>query len=131
MRSGAAGRDLPQDNVWSSRSIRCWKKTRDRRCGELADRTDSPSTTVFRVIKDDLELTRLCARWIPRLLTQDMKDARVSMCQANLQRVEEVGGLEHFRDLIVTGDEIWVPFFDPPTKQESMVNKVIIFVFEI
>ena len=60
-----------------------------------------------------------------------MKDARVSMCQVNLQRVEEVSGWEHFRDLLVTGDETWVPFFDPPTKQESMVSGVIIFVFEI
>lgn len=90
---------------------------------ELADRTNSPSTSVFRVIKDDLELVRLCARWIPRLLTPEMKEARVSACEENLERVEEAGGWEHFRQLIVTGDETWVPFFDPPTKQESMVSK--------
>ena len=72
---------------------------------ELADRTDSPNTTVFRVLKDDLELVRLCARWFPRLLTPAMKEARVSICQANLQRVEELGGWDHFRELIVTEDE--------------------------
>ena len=90
---------------------------------ELADRTGSSSTTVFRVIKEDLGLVRLCARWIPRLLTPAMKDVRVNTCEANLQRVEEDGGWEHFCELIVTGDETWVPFFDPPTKQESMVSK--------
>ena len=95
---------------------------------ELADRTDSPSTTVFRVLKDDLDLVRLCARWIPRLLTPAMKEARVSICQANLQRAEELGGWDHFRELIVTGDETWVPFFDPPTKQETMVSKSVIFL---
>ena len=47
---------------------------------ELADRTDSPSTTIFRVLKQDLEVVRLCARWIPRLLTPTMKDTRVSTC---------------------------------------------------
>ena len=129
MRSGVAGSDLPQDNVWSSRLSRCWKML-DRRCESWQTELTAPAQ-VFRVIKDDLELTRLRARWIPQLLTQDMKDARVSMCQANLQRVEEGGSWEHFRDLIVTEDETWVPFFDPPTKQESMVGKVVIFVFEI
>ena len=90
---------------------------------ELADRTNSPSTNVFRVIKEDLHLVRLCARWIPRLLTLSMKDARIKVCEENLQRVREIGGWDSFREQIVTGDETWVPFFDPPTKQESMVSE--------
>ena len=89
---------------------------------ELADRTDSPSTTVFRVVKDDLALIRLSARWVPRLLTPAMKDTRANTARSNLQRIDEAGGWEQFRQLIVTGDETWVPFFDPPTKQESMVS---------
>ena len=89
---------------------------------ELADRTDSPPTTVFRVVKDDLQLVQLSARWVPRLLTPAMKETRTNTAKGNLKRIEEAGGWDQFRQLIVTGDETWVPFFDPPTKQESMVS---------
>lgn len=90
---------------------------------ELVDRTDSPTTIVLRVIKDDLELVRLSAHWVPRLLTPAMKESRANTEKINLKRVDEAGGWDHFRSLIVTGDETWVPFFDPPTKQETMASR--------
>ena len=46
------------------------------------------------------------------------------MCRDNLKRVREEDGWEELRGLIVTGDETWVPFFDPPIKQETMVSKL-------
>ena len=91
---------------------------------EISDRVDGPRTSVFRSIKEDLGLVRLCSRWVPRLFNQDMMNARVDMCRDNLKRVREEGGWEELRGLIVTGDETWVPFFDPPTKQETMVSKL-------
>lgn len=95
---------------------------------ELSDRVDKPPTNVFRAIKEDLGLVRLSARWVPRLLTQDMKDGRVNFCRTNLERVDKEGGWEQLRALIVTGDETWVPYFDPPTKQETMVSKSLLIV---
>jgi hypothetical protein len=47
-----------------------------------------------------------------------MKLHRQQVCHANLKLVEEFGGWQVFRQLIVTGDETWVPHFDPSTKQE-------------
>ena len=95
---------------------------------ELADRVGSPPTNVFRAIKDDIGLVRLSARWVPPLLTQDMKNGRVNFCKANLERVDAEDGWEQLRVLIVTGDETWVPYFDPPTKQESMVSKFLLIL---
>ena len=57
-----------------------------------------------------------------------MKNGRVNFCKANLERVDAEDGWEQLRVLIVTGDETWVPYFDPPTKQESMVSKFLLIL---
>lgn len=88
---------------------------------EICDRTGGTVGTVSRILHDELDLTKLSARWIPRVLTENMKQDREIMSIDNLDMVEDNGGWERVRSLIVTGDETWVPFFDPPTKEESRV----------
>lgn len=87
---------------------------------EMADRLDCPKSTVYECLQK-MNHVKLSARWVPRLLTEDMKLDRKQTCLNNLKLVEQHGGWETFRELVVTGDETWVPYFDPPTKQESMV----------
>lgn len=87
---------------------------------EMADRLDCPKSTVYECLQK-MDHVKLSARWVPRLLTVDMKLDRKQKCVNNLELVKQLGGWEAFRELVVTGDETWVPYFDPPTKQESMV----------
>ena len=87
---------------------------------EISDRLHAPKSTVHDCMRE-MDLVKLSARWVPRILTSEMKQNRHGICQSNLQMVEEYGGWEKFLPLIVTGDETWIPFFDPPSKQVSKV----------
>ncbi len=68
------------------------------------------------IMRKDLKLKRIAAKFVPRLLTAAQKQIRVDTCQANLDR------LAQDRDLmkrVITGDETWVSCFEPESKQSS------------
>ncbi len=72
--------------------------------------------SAHNILKKDLGLTKIAARYVPKLLTQEQKQRRVQICQENLQRVQtEPFLLRH----VVTGDESWIYCFDPVRKQKS------------
>ena len=59
-----------------------------------------------------------CARWVPRLLTEEHKDQRKAITLKLLQRHRHEG--DDFLLRIVTGDESWFHNFEPETKRQSM-----------
>ena len=61
----------------------------------------------------------VCARWIPRLLSEDDKLKRVAASTNFLSRAELEG--DSFLDRIVTTDESMCNLFEPETKKESSV----------
>lgn len=95
----------------------------DARCTvrQIADILGSPKTTIHRVMSEEMGLSKISARWVPRLLTPDLKARRLDMATSNLRLVQEHGGWSYVSSLIISGDETWIPFFDPETKEESRV----------
>lgn len=73
--------------------------------------------SAFKILHDHLHMSRVCARWIPRLLTPEQKAVRVETCRELLQRFEDGG--DAYVESIVTGDESWLHHFDPEGKQAS------------
>lgn len=73
--------------------------------------------SVHTILHDDLKMRKVSSRWVPRMLTDDHKAARVACCQAMLTRNEGMNGT--FFSSIVTMDETWMPFFNPETKRQS------------
>lgn len=70
------------------------------------------------ILHEKLGLSKVCARWVPRLLTNDQKQNRAQLSLCLYHRfTADPGG---FILRIVTGDETWVYYYDPETKQESM-----------
>ena len=63
-------------------------------------------------------MSKVSARWVPRLLSPFQKDTRRQCCQENLELLTE--DPEHFFQRLVTGDETWVYHRDPESKMESM-----------
>jgi len=61
---------------------------------------------------------KICARWVPHLLTEDHKVQRKAITSEMLQRYRDDG--DDFLLSIVTGDESWFHHFDPETKWQSM-----------
>ncbi|GFS10872.1 histone-lysine n-methyltransferase setmar-like protein [Elysia marginata] len=72
---------------------------------------------VHHIITNLLGYRKVSARWVPRMLTPQMKLQRVQICRELLAKFDEDG--EDFLRQIVTGDESWVHHYDPESKQQS------------
>ena len=72
--------------------------------------------TVHTIITENLAMRKICAKLVPKILTDDQKQRRVSACEDLLQRVEEDPG---FLDNVITGDESWFFEYVPETKRQS------------
>lgn len=73
--------------------------------------------SVMTIIQQ-LGYSKICARWVPRMLTDQNKETRKTIASELLQRFNLEG--EEFLGKIVTGDETWVHFFEPESKRQSM-----------
>lgn len=73
--------------------------------------------SVHYIISEKLQCRKICARWVPRLLTEEHKGKRFLSALKFLDRYEKEGN--DFLDKIVTGDECWVHHFSPETKRSS------------
>ena len=62
-----------------------------------------------------LEFQKVCARWVSRMLSDEMKAGRVRISW-ELERFEEG---EDFLKKTITGDETWVHHYDPENKRQS------------
>jgi transposase len=75
------------------------------------------ATSVGRILRDNLGYSKKSARWVPRLLKQEEKDARVNFCRQFLTDFKD-GTSANFQN-IVTGDKAWFHFLDPETKRSN------------
>ena len=57
---------------------------------------------------------KVCARWVPRQLTDPMKQRRAEVCRALSSQYER--DRDKFLASIVTGDETWVHHYEPESK---------------
>jgi len=73
--------------------------------------------TTHHVITDVLVYSKVCARWVPQILTLENKQvhlttSRDNLCQYSIDPAK-------FLHRYVTMDETWAHHFDPETKQQS------------
>ncbi len=83
---------------------------------EIALDIGQPPSTVFKVLKKDLKMRKLCLKFVPHLLTDANKAMRVELCRQNLDNVRSI---PRYLDRIVTGDGTWVSLYNQETKFES------------
>lgn len=84
---------------------------------EIAEAAGISGERVFHILHEDLGMKKLCARWVPRLLTVDNKQNRVTASKECLQLLNH-NKTEFFRRFI-TCDETWVHYYTPETKVQS------------
>ena len=101
------------ENVESVRRL----LTEDRRTNlqMTADRLNIGKETVRRIVTEDLEKRKICARSVPHALTTEQTQERVVYCQDLLL----MGQDECFWENIITRDETWCFVYDPATKRQS------------
>ncbi len=73
--------------------------------------------TIYLIIQKDLKFSRICAKFVPRLLTPQQMTHRADLTTDNLVLLDEGG--RDFIDQIVSGNKTWLYCFDPQTKQHS------------
>ncbi len=74
--------------------------------------------SVQTILHEKLGLSKVCARWVPRMLSTVQRADRVDISRTNLDLIN--GDPEDFCLHVVTGDETWLHYYDPETKQQSM-----------
>ncbi|KAF7246061.1 hypothetical protein EYD10_07867 [Varanus komodoensis] len=77
----------------------------------LAEMTNLSIGTIFTIFHDHLNLSKVCARWVQRMLMVPQKQVRVECCRDFLELCGE-DPLSIF-DQIVTGDETRAHHYDP------------------
>jgi len=75
-----------------------------------------------RILADELNMRRIAAKFVPRLLKNDQQDHQVQVC-TELQKA--VRNDPNFLSRVVTGDESWLYNYDPETKQQSSQWKTL------
>ncbi|PNF31807.1 hypothetical protein B7P43_G11369, partial [Cryptotermes secundus] len=69
-----------------------------------------------RILTEELHMKRLEAKFVPRLLTPDLRDNRLAAYGASKEHLETD---PDFFSKVITGDESWCYGYDPETKQQS------------
>lgn len=72
--------------------------------------------SVQSILTDNLQMRRVSAKFVPRILTEEQKENRVSVCTELKHRFDTN---PDFMTKIITGDETWVYGYDPETKVQS------------
>ncbi len=84
---------------------------------ELGEKCDVNRTMTHRIVKKEFKMHKVALKFIPRVLTDEMKRMRKELSEQSLKLFEEDPQL---LSKIVTGDESYFPLFDIESKMESM-----------
>lgn len=113
-RSGRPSTSKTDDTVQKVRQ----RLDQDRRMSVrmLAEEIGVPKSVVHRILTEDFNMRKVCAKMVPKVLNDDMKEQRVLACQELLEQCKNDPGL---LDRVVTGDETWIFEYDPESKRQS------------
>jgi len=79
----------------------------------IAQQVNIDRVTGRTILTEDIHMRKVCAKVVPKELTEEQKQRRVTICQDLLEWQDEILGR------IITGDETWFYQYDPETKRQS------------
>ena len=83
----------------------------------IADNLDLNRESVRSILLHDLGMRKVCAKLVPKILSEDQKQRRVDFCKDMLEKIRDDPNILY---QVITGDETWVFQYDPETKRQSM-----------
>ena len=109
-------------NAWTVAAVKSLIEE-DRRLtvSDISTKVGVSYGSVHSILRNQLKMSKVHARWVPRLLKNAEKERRVQDSLSFLRQYERHG--DAFLDRIITTDETWLWFYDPETKQQSSVWK--------
>lgn len=76
--------------------------------------------TCHKILTEDLNMSRVTQHRVPRILTQDQRDDRMTICGDLISSADQD---RTFLNRIITGDETWCFLYDPQLKRQSATWK--------
>ena len=76
--------------------------------------------TVHTIIREELKMWKICAKFVPRVLREEQKERR---CHDSREMVELINSDPTVLDALVTCDESWIYCYNPETKRQSSLWK--------
>ncbi|GBP65691.1 Histone-lysine N-methyltransferase SETMAR [Eumeta japonica] len=95
--------------VLADRRIKLW---------QIAEELQISKERVGEIIHEHMNMRKIRARWVPKMLTPFDKQRRLQTSKDFLELVRD--NIDEICDQIVTVDETWVRQYDPESKQKSM-----------
>ena len=86
---------------------------------EIEELSGIYSSSVLKILRERLGLCKICARWVPHLLTDEQKQSRVRLASQVIEKYDKCD--PHHLEEIVTGDETWIYHFQPDSKAKNKV----------
>ena len=92
---------------------------KDRRVSieTISAQFDASVGTVLTIIREELKVRKICAKFVPRVLREDQKERRCHYGGGGM--VELINSDSAVLDALVTCDESWIYCYDPETKRRS------------
>jgi len=92
---------------------------KDRRLGvrAVAEEVNFDRESVQRIVREELNMRKVCAKMVPKVLSDEQKECRKELCLDLLQRIENEPDL---LKSIITCVETWIFMYDPETKRQSV-----------
>ena len=84
---------------------------------DIASCTGISEGSVQTILKKLLDLRKVCARWVPHLLTEEQKTQRLKCAQELLKTYK--GCNSRVISNLLTGDETWVHMFEPQRRADN------------
>ena len=81
----------------------------------IAEKLGISNGSIQTILKEDLDMRKLCAKIVPKVLTDEQKQGRVDCCNDWIESAQD----PHFHERVITGDEAWIYEYDPETKRQS------------
>ena len=83
---------------------------------DIASCTGISEGSVQTILKKRLDLRKVCARWVPHLLTESKRRLK---CARELLKTYK-GCSSRLISNLLTGDETWVHMFEPQRRADNM-----------
>ena len=83
----------------------------------IADNLDLNRESERNILLHDLGMRKVCAKLVPKILSEDQKKRRIDFCKDMLEKIRDDPNILY---QVITGDETWVFQYDPETKRQSM-----------
>lgn len=113
-RSGRPVTSKTDDNVDKVRDV--IHEDRRRTIRQISEMIGIGYGVCQEILTEDLNMRRVAAKFVPRILTAEQKQRRVDVCEELLEAVKDDST---FLSRVITADESWIYGYDPETKQQS------------